>query len=305
MEGTNDRRRRIERLKKMILGTIIAAIAIPVISCIILSIYAFQLNKQVHELQILLEMASAEDSAEVSGIYTTASIEESARSVGQTGQITNDSLQEDTYDKQIYLTFDDGPSVHTNQILDILKQYDIKATFFVVGKTDEASVKAYQRIVAEGHTFGMHSYSHKYDEIYSSLDSFSSDLSKLQEYLYQTTGVWPRIYRFPGGSSNVVSKVNMQDLIAYLKDNDIVYMDWNIESGDAVSGSVSKDKIVANCLGKIDGIDECVILMHDTAEKNTTVEALPEVIEKIQERGDAVFLPVTDGTVPVQHVTAK
>ena len=86
------------------------------------------------------------------------------------------------YVKKIYLTFDDGPSSSTNEILDILKAYDVKATFFVVGKTDEASKEAYRRIVAEGHTLGMHSYSHSYSGIYKSTTAFKKDLKKLYDF---------------------------------------------------------------------------------------------------------------------------
>ncbi len=299
-----ERRKRINRLKKIILGIVVAAIVIPIIICIILASQVVKLRKQVNELQALLA-TSGVMTEEMSGIYTTASVEESSRGgTIQTGLLNEDG-QMSAASKEIYLTFDDGPSSNTNEILDILQTYNVKATFFVIGKTDEASIRAYQRIVAEGHTLGMHSYSHKYDEIYQSMDSFTSDLSKLQEYLYQVTGVWPRYYRFPGGSSNTVSNVDMQELITYLNENDIVYMDWNIASGDAMGGKIPKESIISNCLDQIDQMDECVILLHDIADKDTTVEALPEIIEQIQERGDAVILPVTDGTIPVQHITAN
>ena len=86
-----------------------------------------------------------------------------------------------------------------------------------------------------------------------------------------------------------------------MNENDIVYMDWNIASGDAMGGKIPKESIISNCLDQIDQMDECVILLHDIADKDTTVEALPEIIEQIQERGDAVILPVTDGTIPVQQ----
>ena len=303
MEGTNDRRKRIRRLKKIILASIAALIIIPVITSVILGIRVFQLSGRVKELEALLEMKE-EVTDEVTGIFTTASVEESSRDTLETLQIKEEENTQ-TYQKKVYLTFDDGPSRNTDRILDILKEYDVKATFFVVGKTDEASVRAYQRIVAERHTLAMHSYSHKYNEIYESKESFIADISTLQEYLYQVTGVWPRFYRFPGGSSNTVSRVDMQELIAYVNEIGLTYFDWNIASGDAVSGQLSAENIVANCVSKIDSMDEGIILMHDATEKNTTVEALPKIITQIRDRGDAVFLPITDETVPVQHIRAK
>ena len=303
MEGTNDRRKRIRRLKKIILASIAALIIIPVITSVILGIRVFQLSGRVKELEALLEMKE-EVTDEVTGIFTTASVEESSRDTLETLQIKEEENTQ-TYQKKVYLTFDDGPSRNTDRILDILKEYDVKATFFVVGKMDEASVRAYQRIVAEGHTLAMHSYSHKYNEIYESKENFIADLSALQEYLYQVTGIWPRFYRFPGGSSNTVSRVDMQELIAYVNEIGLTYFDWNIASGDAVSGQLSAENIVANCVSKIDSMDEGIILMHDATEKNTTVEALPKIITQIRDRGDAVFLPITDETVPVQHIRAK
>ncbi len=298
MEGTNDRKGRIRRLKKMILTALALLIVIPVITSIVLGVRTIQLTHRVQELE---EMLAAED--EVTGIFTTAPVEQSSRGALSVQQVSTDNLQDGR--RQVYLTFDDGPSSNTDQILDILKQYDVKATFFVVGKTDEQSVRAYQRIVDEGHTLAMHSYSHKYDKVYESRESFIADLEKLQEYLYQVTGIWPRFYRFPGGSSNAVSKVDMKELTAFLEQSGITYFDWNIESGDAVSGYLDKDSIVHNCLSNLDVFNECVILMHDAADKDTTLEALPEVISQIKERGDCVILPVTDETVPVHHVMKR
>lgn len=304
-ERSYDRRRRIRLLKRIILGTIAAAIIIPTGVSILLGIRVISLQNKITRLEEAL--ADYENQPEnVTGVYTTASIEESPRDTIQAGEVAQEKHQEqEQTKKQIYLTFDDGPSQNTDEILDILKEYNVKATFFVVGKMDEQSVKAYQRIVAEGHTLAMHSYSHKYDEIYASKESFIEDLSMLQEYLYQVTGIWSRFYRFPGGSSNTVSKVDMQELTAYLNESGITYFDWNIACGDAVSGQVSVEELVENTVGNLDNINRGFVLMHDAVEKKTTVEALPEIIEKIQERGDAVFLPVTDETIPVQHMTAK
>ncbi|MEY8266244.1 polysaccharide deacetylase family protein [Lachnospiraceae bacterium 64-25] len=299
-----DRRKRIRLLKRMILGTIAAAIIIPIVISIILGVRVFSLQSKVKELEeALLIYGNGIDGT--TGVYTAANMEEAPEDTEQVTEAEAGQQSVIGYEKQIYLTFDDGPSQNTDEILDILKEYDVKATFFVVGKTDERSVQAYQRIVAEGHTLAMHSYSHKYDEIYESKESYVEDLTKLQDYLYQITGILPRFYRFPGGSSNTVSKVDIQELIAYLNENGITYFDWNIASGDAVSTPLSAEVIVENCVTKLDSTNECMILMHDATEKETTVEALPEIIRTIQDRGDAVFLPVTDETIPVQHVTAK
>lgn len=304
MEEASARRKRINRLKKIILGGIVAAIIIPIAICIILGIRVAVLSHKMQELLVLLE-EEQNKSKVVTEVFSTAYVEESPREAETEVLSKQEEADKQEFDKKIYLTFDDGPSSSTNEILDILKAYDIKATFFVVGKTDEASKEAYKRIVAEGHTLGMHSYSHVYQDVYQSKESFIEDLSQLQEYLYEVTGVWSRYYRFPGGSSNTVSKVDMQELIAWMNENNITYYDWNTASGDAVSGHLSKEAIVDNCLENLDNQSVSMILMHDAADKKTTVEALPEIITRIRLRGDACFLPITDETVPVQHVKAN
>ena len=206
-------------------------------------------------------------------------------------------------ERKVYLTFDDGPSSNTGRILDILAEYDVKATFFVVGKEDEKYQPLYKRIVEEGHTLAMHSYSHKYNEIYQSKESFVEDLTKLQEFLYDTTGVWCRYCRFPGGSSNTVSRVDMHELIAYLEEQDMSYFDWNVSSGDASSSYISADAIVRNSTANLRNFEEAMILMHDASDKDSTVEALPRLIEKIQAMEDTKILPITDDTEAIHHIS--
>ncbi|MCM1174767.1 MAG: polysaccharide deacetylase [Blautia sp.] len=214
------------------------------------------------------------------------------------------AVPEDGAVRKVYLTFDDGPSSNTARILDILAEYDVKATFFVVGKEEEQYQALYKRIVDEGHTLGMHSYSHKYDEIYQSVDSYAQDMSRLQEFLYETTGVWCRYCRFPGGSSNMVSGVDMYDLIAYLDEQDITYFDWNVSSGDASNSYISKEAIISNCISTLPQYQESIILMHDASNKNTTVEALPDLIEQIQAMENTVIVPITEDTEPIQHISS-
>ncbi|SHI58189.1 Polysaccharide deacetylase [Butyrivibrio fibrisolvens DSM 3071] len=197
--------------------------------------------------------------------------------------------------RYVYLTFDDGPSPRTAEILDILASYDVKATFFVCGKSGYDDM--YKRIVDEGHTIGMHSYSHDYKVLYESLDSFQTDLHKIQNYIFDITGVWTTYYRFPGGSSNTASQVPMSDLIGYLDRNNITYFDWNVYGGDNIASSI----IVSNVTANITEHENCMILLHDAADKEETVEALPEIIEYIQSLPNTVIVPVTEDTVPVQH----
>lgn len=302
MEESATRRKRINRLKKMILGGVMMAVLIPVTASIILSVRAHQLSDRIRQQEAVIQELEDENK-NLAGAFLTETIEESEREALQEEQDagTPAAGEEEEGQKKIYLTFDDGPSSNTDEILDILKAYDVKATFFVVGKTDEVSKKAYRRIVEEGHTLGMHSYSHSYEDIYDSEEDFQTDMKKLQEYLYELTGVWPRFYRFPGGSSNTVSNIDMQKLADWLTDQGVTYFDWNVASGDAVSRELPAETLLANCLAGIRNQQSCVVLMHDAANKDTTVEALPEIISEIRLQEDAVFLPITDDTVPVQH----
>ena len=268
---------------------------------IALFVIAVRLKNESEDLSgQLAEYKNRNYEYEPSGVYDTSPVE-----VYDPLAIPAGEDKEAVSEKKVYLTFDDGPSANTGRILDILDEYGVKATFFVTGEGKENFSEEYVRIVEEGHTLGMHSYSHRYSDVYASADSFREDFKKLQEYLYETTGVWSRIYRFPGGSSNTVSRIPVTEFIDLLNEEGIVYYDWNIVSGDAVEGGISAERIEKNCLSGIDQYDECMILMHDAKDLNSTVEALPQIIETIQERGDCVILPITDETVPVQHIATK
>lgn len=210
---------------------------------------------------------------------------------------------ESTGIRRVYLTFDDGPSTYTNEILDILNEYGVKATFFVVGK--DGYTEEYQRIVKEGHALGMHSFSHKYREIYQSREAYQEDLTKLHEFLYELTGVDSKIVRFPGGSSNKTSKVDMQELISYLAQEDMVYYDWNVSSGDASSAYVDAQQIASNVLNNVWKYNSVIVLMHDSSAKHATVQALPIIIEKILASENTVLLPISEETIPIQHIKAE
>lgn len=303
------RRRRINRLKKLILGTIMCMILIPVLCAVFLGVKVVSLNHQIEDLTArLMQYEAQRVQDEVEGSSVPEEGKTVTDQVDAQDQITeaqqDEPLQEQEDDDtvSVYLTFDDGPSSQTNRILDILKEYEVKATFFVVGKTDENSVKAYQRIVEEGHTLGMHSYSHQYGQIYSSQEAFEEDLTMLRDYLFSVTGVESSFYRFPGGSSNKVSAIPMSDLIQCLQDREITYFDWNVSSGDASGAQLSRQTIIDNVMNGINGTGKSyVILFHDSAGKRTTVEALPEIIEQIQAMDNTQLLPITGETQPVQH----
>ena len=211
-----------------------------------------------------------------------------------------DNLRKEEDPMTVYLTFDDGPSENTPEILSILKKYDVKATFFVTGKESDEAKQWYQQIVADGHTLAMHSYSHKYSTIYESVDAFSADLTELHDFLKDLTGVDCRFYRFPGGSSNQVSNTDMNEFIDYLGEQGITYYDWNVVCGDATSQIYTADELVQNVMTDVVKYKNSVVLMHDAAEKDTTVDALDKILQKLEEM-DAEILPITEDAPVIHH----
>lgn len=305
------RRKRVQRLKKMIIGIVAAGIVIPFLCCVYLSCRLHtidgtlktleqrldELDIRNQELQTLLQQLQEQESTP----EQTPQIQEGSSGAEASEPVAEESSGQEEIHK-VYLTFDDGPSIYTNDILDILDSYNVKATFFVVGKEETNAEEALQRIVDEGHTLGMHSYSHKYKELYESMDSFTQDFARIRDYIYQATGVESVCYRFPGGSSNTVSEIDMHDFIDYLDSQGVEYYDWNVSSGDGGSMKLSTDTLLENCTKDIDTRDTSIILLHDSAEKPTTVEALPDIIENILARPDTVILPITENTRPIHHI---
>lgn len=208
-----------------------------------------------------------------------------------------------TNGKRVYLTFDDGPSIYTGQILDVLKANNVKATFFVIGR-DEEFYEYYQRIVDEGHTIGMHSYSHVYQDFYASKESFAEELTKLNDLIYNVTGTKSTIFRFPGGSSNNVSALPVQEYIDYLNDNNIDYYDWNSLSGDAVTNGLSPQQLVNNIMNDVSQNEDSIVLMHDLQTTHATVESLQLLIDTLKTQGYEI-LPIDENTPLIQHVAAE
>ncbi len=310
-----DRRRRGGRLERIIIPALATVILIPIVCCMVLFRRVNNLERtmetlagQLEQLTGLLEAQQKQADTDVDTaqqITVDGSAEQEMQGEIQSGnqgvQETSGVMEKEEHAHRVYLTFDDGPSRYTDDILDILDMYNVKATFFVVGKEDDHSKEMMQRIVEEGHSIGMHSYSHKYSEVYQSEESFTEDFVKIQDYVYDITGVRSTIYRFPGGSSNTVSDTPMEQLTAYLESQDVTYYDWNISSGDGGSRILEVEELVDNCTRDITKHKNSVILLHDSAGKHTTVEALPAIIESIMELEDTVILPITEDTEPIQH----
>lgn len=212
------------------------------------------------------------------------------------------TVQSIVSNKTIYLTFDDGPSYLTNEILNVLRKEKVAATFFVVGTNVDKYKDVVKRAYEDGHTIAMHTNTHKYNEIYSSLDSYFNDLQAVKNKIYNLTGNTPRIVRFPGGSSNMISKKYskgiMTDIVNKINSKSYYYFDWNIDSGDA-SGKLNKDEIYNNVVMHLN-YDTNVVLMHDAGTKGSTAQALPQIIKYGKEHG-YTFARITKDTRPIHH----
>ena len=202
--------------------------------------------------------------------------------------------------KTVYLTFDDGPSNHTDQILDMLDKYGIKATWFVCGKPSDANKEMIKEISDRGHTIGLHSYSHDYD-IYKSLDAFEKDYNKLAELLKEILGYEPKYFRFPGGSSNNYCKsLTIQPFIKFVMNRGCNYYDWNVINCDADGKKHTNQEMIDSVVNGCVDHETCMVLMHDTNAKMQTLETLEETIQILVSKG-AKFDKITDETPLIQH----
>lgn len=202
-------------------------------------------------------------------------------------------------EKIVYLTFDDGPSKNTQRVLDILDQYGAKATFFVVGH-DPDHYDMIKKAYDDGNTIGLHSFTHDYAQVYSSEDAYFNDLDQIAQVVNDQIGYVPYLVRFPGGSSNTISEKYCSGIMDVLV-NDVPargyqYYDWNASSGD---GAVcSTDQVIQSSCA-YDSYPNIILLCHDAATKDTTVEALPKIIEHYQALG--YQFQAIDRTTMVPH----
>lgn len=183
--------------------------------------------------------------------------------------------------KEMYLTFDDGPSKkNTEEILDILKKKDIKATFFVIGENVEKYPEIARRIVEEGHALGIHCYRHDYKEIYKDVDAYVEDFEKAKKVVLEATGIEAKLFRFPGGSINAYNEDVYEDIIKEMTGRGYIYFDWNASLEDAVRNP-NADKLIQNAKESTLGRKKIVMLAHDTVDE--TAACLEELIGEFPE----------------------
>lgn len=212
-------------------------------------------------------------------------------------KIDNNYKYSEDLPKSVYLTFDDGPSSLTCQILDLLKEHNIKATFFIIYNDSMESQELYKRMINEGHTIGVHSTCHQYPIIYQSTDKFLDDFAQTAIMLEQVTGIKPEILRFPGGSINSYNKSIYQQTIAEVIRRGYTYYDWNVSAEDATS-TTTKEEIYNNVVNGVHKYNKSIVLMHDASNKFDTLSALPNIINDLSDEG-YTFYPLTKEVKPV------
>ncbi|MDE6597446.1 MAG: polysaccharide deacetylase [Clostridia bacterium] len=192
------------------------------------------------------------------------------------------SLAEEKSDaKTVYLTFDDGPSDRvTPKILDILAEENVKATFFIVGKNAETRKNLVKREVKEGHTVGVHSYSHVYGKIYSSPESLLEDIDSCNDLIEEVTGSRSTLYRFPGGSFNLSDR-----LISAVTSHGMRYVDWNASFRDAEIYNATPHELYTAAVTTAASAENIVLLAHDSTTKTATAEALRDIIRHFKDEG--------------------
>lgn len=272
-----------------------------------------QLEEQMHELEELrrqkneLETLTQQQSERLAALeaqVAAAAATTSTTSSGGYQALYPDFYAPQTYsatsspDNTAYLTFDDGPSGNTDIILQTLQEENVKATFFVVGTDNADNLARMRRIVQEGHTIGMHSYSHSYKKIYASVEAFLKDMYQVFNLIKDTTGVTPTCFRFPGGSINSYNKAVYKDIKAEMIRRGFVPYDWNVSSGDASTTKYTPEQLTGYVLNGIGSKSRIIVLMHDSSSKENTAQAVRQIIIGIREKG-FIFAPLDYQTKPI------
>lgn len=272
-----------------------------------------QLEEQMHELEELrrqkneLETLTQQQSERLAALeaqVAAAAATTATTSAGGYQALYPDFYAPQTYsansapNKTAYLTFDDGPSGNTDIILQTLQEENVKATFFVVGTDNADNLARMRRIVQEGHTIGMHSYSHSYKKIYASVEAFLKDMYQVFNLIKDTTGVTPTCFRFPGGSINSFNKAVYKDIKAEMIRRGFVPYDWNVSSGDASTTKYTPEQLTGHVLNGIGSKSRIIVLMHDSSSKENTAQAVRQIIIGIREKG-FIFAPLDYQTKPI------
>lgn len=288
----------VEFFKKLIVGGFILLILLPVVLAIVFGILYAKQKGRADQLEQI--NAALLESADISSIEdfppeVMQYMQNPAPTVPTQPSFDYQKDYPDLYvqrpdvvpteGKVCYLTFDDGPSPVTMQILKTLADYDIKATFFVTGENSEKNEEVLLAAADAGHMVAVHTYSHQYKEIYASVDAYLQDFEQMQNRITELTGQTPGIFRFAGGSVNVHNQYIYTELIAEMTRRGFVFYDWNAAGNDAISGGATRSEITNSVLQGTEGKDRVIVLLHDRQDNASTAAALPGIIEGLQKQG--------------------
>lgn len=224
-----------------------------------------ELNEKISELESMNEQISIENNELESTISQN--------------EMTN-TLKED--EKVVFMTFDDGPSDLTPEFLKVLDSYNVNATFFVTYQPQFEDT--YKQIVNAGNAIQIHTATHEYNDIYTSVDAYLADFNQAYDYVCSVIEKKPTYFRFPGGSTNSYGKSIVRDIARTMKDKGFDFVDWNVSVGDG-SASATKDSIIQKITAESEGKQHIVMLAHDSGTKKETLAALPQLIEYYKNNG--------------------
>ena len=286
--------------KHVILSTIALMIIIPTVLSVVFGIKNHRNEQLVQELKKYASHSQLPKMEYLEGVnhsdvITVASFPYQLEYPDMYVEHKASFVAEDSEKPVVYLTFDDGPSANTVKVLDTLKENDIKATFFVVNTDVSLHQDLYKRIVDEGHTLGIHTYSHRYTSIYNSVEDYLADFYAIYSKVYELTGVKPTVFRFPGGSINTYNHEIYNEIIAEMLRRGFVYYDWNVSSGDVgetYTSAAIHAAVVNGCMTK----EKSIVLMHDSSTKRATAEALPLIINSLKDSHE--FRAITNSVEP-------
>ncbi|MBU3181957.1 polysaccharide deacetylase family protein [Clostridium psychrophilum] len=202
-------------------------------------------------------------------------------------------------EKVIYLTFDDGPSIMTDKVLDVLKKNNVKATFFIIGNQIKGQEAVVKRIYTEGHSIGLHTYTHTYKKIYSTRNGFVAEMLKSQDEINSLIGIKPTIIRFPSGSSKHLTNAFLKQLHNY---NLKVY-DWNMVMSDGINCKTSPDKLYREATKNTATQHPIILLMHCDYMHKNTCKALPRVLKFYKDNG--YKFKIIDNKTPENYFPIK
>lgn len=214
---------------------------------------------------------------------------------------TESASSKDNDKKIIYLTFDDGPSYKvTNKVLDILKENEVKATFFLIGNQIKDKEDVVKRIYDGGHSIGLHTYTHNFRKIYCDEDQFIEEMVSCRSEIEEVIGIAPNIIRFPGGSYKHLSKSYLKKL----HDNNFRVYDWNMDNCDGLNPKIQPYNLYTKAIKGSDKMDNIILLMHCTDMNKNTCSALPQIISYYKSHGYE-FKLITDDTAELYFPIKK